>query len=59
MGDLTRDSDRIIENARLSRDVNRDGGYHRRAPSIGAGSAKIKQGLWLKFTSALGMGFDS
>lgn len=48
MNDLTRDSDRIIENARVSRDVNREGGYHRRAGSIGAGSAKIKQGLWIK-----------
>lgn len=48
MGDLTRDSDRIMDEARRVRDDNRTGGRHRREGSIGAGSAKIKQGLWIK-----------
>ena len=48
MGDLTRDSDRIIENARIVRDDNRTGGRHRREVSIGRGSAAIKQKLWIK-----------
>ncbi|QZD96263.1 hypothetical protein [Qipengyuania gelatinilytica] len=48
MGDLTRDSDRIIENARIVRDDNRTGGRHRREVSIGAGSAKIKKDIWVK-----------
>lgn len=47
-GDLTRDSERIIQNARIVRDDNRSGGRHRRSPSIGAGSAKIKQSFWLR-----------
>lgn len=42
MGELTRDSDRILEEARRVRDDNRAGGRHRREGSIGAGSAKIK-----------------
>ncbi|WP_370031238.1 hypothetical protein [Qipengyuania mesophila] len=43
MNDLTRDSDRILaESKALVRD-NREGGRHRRAPSIGAGSAKVKR----------------
>lgn len=43
MSDLTRDSDRILaESKALVRD-NREGGRHRRAPSIGAGSAKAKR----------------
>ncbi|MBX7458291.1 hypothetical protein K3152_08545 [Qipengyuania sp. 1NDH17] len=42
MGELTRDSDRILDEARRVRDDNREGGRHRRAGSIGAGSAKIK-----------------
>ena len=42
MGDLTRDSERILEQARIVRDDNRTGGRHRRSPSIGQGSAKIK-----------------
>lgn len=48
MGDLTRDSERIIQDARTVRDDNRSGGRHRRAPSIGAGSAKIKRDLWTR-----------
>ena len=42
MGELTRDSDRILADARRVRDDNRSGGRHRRAGSIGAGSAKLK-----------------
>lgn len=48
MGDLTRDSERIIQDARTVRDDNRSGGRHRRVPSIGAGSAKIKRDLWTR-----------
>ena len=42
MGDLSKDSDRILQDARTLRDDNRTGGRHRRAPSIGAGSAELK-----------------
>ena len=42
MGELTRDSDRILADARRVRDDNRSGGRHRRGGSIGAGSAKLK-----------------
>ena len=42
MGDLTRDSERIIQEARIVRDDNRSGGRHRRSSSIGQGSARIK-----------------
>ncbi len=42
MGELTRDSDRILDEARRVRDDNRAGGRHRREGSIGAGSAKLK-----------------
>ena len=42
MGELTRDSDRILADARRVRDDNRSGGRHRRSGSIGAGSAKLK-----------------
>ena len=49
MNDLTRDSDRLIEQGRVLRDDNRTGGRHRRAPSIGEGSARLKQkNLWLR-----------
>ena len=48
MNDLTRDSDRILsESKALVRD-NREGGRHRRAPSIGQGSAKAKRDHLLK-----------
>ena len=42
MGDLSKDSDRILQDARTLRDDNRTGGRHRRAVSIGAGSAELK-----------------
>lgn len=48
MTDLTRQSDRLLEDARRLRDDNRQGGRHRRAVSIGAGSARLKQKHWLK-----------
>ncbi|MFT6473729.1 hypothetical protein [Qipengyuania profunda] len=48
MNDLTRDSDRILsESKALVRD-NREGGRHRRAPSIGQGSAKAKRDHLMK-----------
>lgn len=43
MTDLTRHSDRVIEEARRVRDDNRAGGRHRRAASIGEGSARIRR----------------
>ena len=43
MGDLTRESQRLIEEGRRLRDDNRQGGRHRRAHSIGEGSAKAKR----------------
>ena len=50
MGDLTRDSDRILHDARALRDDNRAGGRHRRAVnrSIGRESRKLKQRHWGK-----------
>jgi hypothetical protein len=49
VNDLTRDSERLIEQGRVLRDDNRAGGRHRRAPSIGEGSARLKQkNLWLR-----------
>ena len=42
MGELTETSGRVLEEARRVRDDNRAGGRHRRAGSIGAGSAKLK-----------------
>ncbi len=48
MNDLTRDSDRILsESKALVRD-NREGGRHRRATSIGQGSAKAKRDHLMK-----------
>ena len=46
MGDLTRDSDRLIEEARIVRDDNRSGGRHRREVSIGSGSKNLKLDHW-------------
>lgn len=42
MADSTQDSDRIMANAKSSLNVQREGGYHRRANSIGEGSKKLK-----------------
>jgi len=43
MNDLTRQSSRVLEDARRVRDDNRAGGRHRRALSIGEGSARVKR----------------
>ncbi len=49
MADLTRDSDRIMQDARLVRDDNRAGGRHRRTgKSIGKHSADARRKLWMK-----------
>ena len=42
-GDLTRDSDRVLEESRAVLRDNRAGGRHRRTASIGRGSAEVKQ----------------
>lgn len=43
MSDTTRDSDRLLAEGRALVRDNQDGGRHRRAPSIGVNSARIKQ----------------
>ena len=43
MGDLTRESQRLIEEGRRLRDDNHSGGRHRRTVSIGEGSAREKR----------------
>lgn len=43
MPDLTRESDRLLEQGRALVRDNREGGRHRRAPSIGKGSAQLKR----------------
>ena len=61
MGELTRDSardsDRILDDARRLRDDNRAGGRHRRAGSIGAGSAGLKSKHLTKKLVQLAIGF--
>jgi hypothetical protein len=42
-GDLTRDSDRVLEESRSVLRDNRAGGRHRRMPSIGRGSADLRR----------------
>lgn len=42
MNDLTRDSDRILQDSAVLVRDNREGGRHRRAKSIGQGSANLK-----------------
>lgn len=46
MNDLTRQSDRVLDDARRVRDDNRAGGRHRRGGSIGQGSQAIKRANW-------------
>ena len=48
MNDTTRQSDQILAAADQSLQVNREGGYHRRAVSIGKGSARLKTRNLLK-----------
>ena len=43
MGDLTQQSNRLIEEGRILRDDNRSGGRHRRGPPIGRGSGRIRR----------------
>ena len=43
MADLTRDSDRMLADGRALLRDNREGGRHRRAPSIGEGSRRLKK----------------
>lgn len=47
MADTTSESDRIMRAASQSLAANRDGGVHRRAASIGVGSAMAKRKNWL------------
>ncbi|MEP0392610.1 MAG: hypothetical protein ABJ205_00655 [Erythrobacter sp.] len=47
MPDSTRETDQIMRAANLSLDANRNGGVHRRAASIGAGSAIAKRKVWM------------
>lgn len=48
MSDLTRQSDDIVRAASQSLSQQRAGGVHRRAASVGRGSAKLKMRHWLK-----------
>ena len=48
MADTTRESDRILREAKTSLAVQRDGGTHRPAKSIGRGSAQLKMKSLLK-----------
>lgn len=48
MNDTTRQSDAILRDAGRSLQVQQEGGYHRRAGSIGQGSAKLKMRNLLK-----------
>ncbi|MCK0097936.1 hypothetical protein MWU38_00945 [Qipengyuania sp. S6317L1] len=48
MADTTSESDRIMHAASQSLDANRHGGVHRRAASIGKGSANAKLKTWAK-----------
>lgn len=55
MGDLTKESDRLIEEGRILRDDNRAGGRHRLEGSIGKGSAEIKRKQLFKTLRNLGI----
>lgn len=57
MSDLTKESDRILQEARIVRDDNRDGGRHRRGGSIGLGSAGLKSKHFTKKLVQLAIGF--
>lgn len=48
MADLTRDSERLLSDSRALLRDNQEGGRHRRMPSIGAGSARIKKSILMK-----------
>ncbi len=55
MGDLTKQSARLIEQARALRDDNRAGGRHRREP-IGQGSKDLRQRHFLRKLRNIGIG---
>lgn len=55
MSDTTRQSDAIMQAAGNSLQVQRDGGYHRRAGSIAKGSAKLKWRNLLKRAGYFGV----
>ncbi|WP_379552401.1 hypothetical protein [Qipengyuania sp. DGS5-3] len=57
MSDLTKDSDRLIQEARIVRDDNRAGGRHRREGSIGQGSAGLRTKHFTKKLIQLAIGF--
>ena len=57
MADTTRDNEVILRDARRSLTVQREGGYHRRAGSIGRGSARIKSKHLTKKLVQLAVGF--
>ena len=48
MADLTRDNERLLAEGRALVRDNREGGRHRRVPSIGEGSARLKKSNLLK-----------
>lgn len=48
MNDLTKDADRLLQEGKMLVRDNREGGRHRRAGSIGNGSARIKRRNWIK-----------
>lgn len=55
MSDTTNESDRTLRAAGTSLQVNREGGYHRPADSIGQGSAQLKRNHFKKKIGALVM----
>lgn len=55
MPDTARESDRILREARTSLAVQRDGGTHRPAKSIGRGSAQLKRKNLIKRIKGLGL----
>lgn len=48
MNDLTKDTDRLLQEGKMLVRDNQEGGRHRRAGSIGNGSARIKRRNWMK-----------
>ena len=55
MSDLTRDSDRLLQEGRALVRDNQEGGRHRREVSIGRGSANLKMSHWLKKARNIGI----
>ena len=48
MSDLTKDGERLLQEGKMLVRDNQEGGRHRRATSIGQGSAKIRRRNWMK-----------